>query len=289
VCEAPHPQSIIDTPDGRHVELKIHQCVWSGESVPNSLPAVLDCYRAHVARAEIDIAMLRDADFLVVHDLDLAQGTDGRGQVDTIGRSEASHLRLLRDARPTAEHAPLLSDVIAAVAAEPYPTLLELDVKDWKPWPWPRVEELARLVETAKDRVTFGGQSDANLRRLGVVDPSLHVGYTLPDFQEWRPETPGRLVLRFEALLDLVPAARELHLELEALVSLIEAGLVDCVARIQVRKLLVDVWTINAGTPAWEARLGAALRLGADILTTETPRELVREASAAFARYGDDV
>ncbi len=307
---APHPQSVITTPDGRQVDLKIHQCVWSGEYVPNSLPAVLDCYRAHVARAEIDIAMLRDEDFLVVHDLDLAEATDGHGQVDTTRRLDATRLRLLRAGQPTSEHAPLLTEVVAAIAEEPYSTLLELDLKDWKPWPWRRVEELARIVAPVRDRVTFGGNSDTNLRRLGVVDPALHLGYTLPAYSEWRrpvagddPASGGRegaaqgenaaqreeLVARFDALLAMVPRARELHVHLEDGVALASDGLADLAARLRARGILLDAWTITAGTPAWQARLAAALRVEADIITTETPRELVREASAAFARNRDDV
>ncbi len=269
--------------------LKIHQCIWSGEHAANSLSAVLDCYHAHVARAEIDIAMLRDEDFLVIHDLDLALATDGRGQVDGTRRAQAGRFRLLHAGRPTGELAPLLSDVIAAISAEPYPTLLELDVKDWKPWPWRRVEELARLVAPAKQRVTFGGDSDTNLRRLGVVDPTLNVGYTLPEYREWRPDGLAELATRFEALLGIVPNARELHVHLEDGVALAADGMHDLVARIHARGMLLDAWTISAGTPGWQERLAAALRLGADIITTETPRELVREASVAFARDRDDV
>jgi len=43
----------------------------------NSLPAIEECYRAAVARVEIDASMLRDADFLVVHDLTLDDSTTG--------------------------------------------------------------------------------------------------------------------------------------------------------------------------------------------------------------------
>jgi glycerophosphoryl diester phosphodiesterase len=278
MATAVHPQSVIRTPDGRQVDLKIHQCVWSGDYVPNSLPSVLDCYRAHVARAEIDIAMLRDQDFLVVHDLDLAHATDGRGRVDEVTAAQAGRLRLLQGGHPTTELAPLLSQVVAAIAAEPFPTLLELDLKDWKPWPWRRVEELARLVEPVRERVTFGGNTDTNLRRLVVVDPDIHVGYTLPDYVDWRTPDPAQVELRFEAFLAMVPTARELHVRLEDAVQLQADGVSDLTERVHGRGLALDAWTINAGTPRWQERLEAALRLCADVITTETPRELRAEA-----------
>jgi hypothetical protein len=91
--EAPHPESVIRLGGGggggdgdglvpRTVQLKVHQCVWSGDLPENSLPAIQECYRERVARAEIDVAILRDTDFLVVHDLNLAASTDGSGRVD---------------------------------------------------------------------------------------------------------------------------------------------------------------------------------------------------------------
>src|ERR1700716_1394191 len=147
MVDGPHPDSVLRYGEsGRQVQLKVHQCVWSGNYIPNSLAAIQDCYRARVARAEIDIAMLADEDFLVVHDLDLANATSSRGRVEDTTRAQAERLHLIRDGLASLERPPLLSEVADAIAREPYPTLLELDLKDWKPWPWPRVEELARLL-----------------------------------------------------------------------------------------------------------------------------------------------
>src|SRR5262249_29837269 len=163
---AAHPESVIRTDTGREVQLKVHQCVWSGEYPENSVPAIRECYREHVARAEVDVAILGDTDFLIVHDLDLAKATDGTGRVDQTTCRDSQHLRLTTNNVPTSERPPLLSEVVEMIAAEQFPTILELDLKDWKPWPWPRVEELARLLQPVKDRITFGGGADWNLRRL---------------------------------------------------------------------------------------------------------------------------
>src|SRR5690242_14883420 len=98
----PHPESVISW-TGREVQLKVHQCVWSGEHVANSLPAILDCYQAHVARAEIDVAMLRDEDFLIVHDRDLEVSTDGAGRADTVSRAVAKRLHLRQHGKLTSQ------------------------------------------------------------------------------------------------------------------------------------------------------------------------------------------
>jgi glycerophosphoryl diester phosphodiesterase len=304
---APHALSVIRTASGREVQLKVHQCVWSGDYPANSLPAIHDCFHAHVARAEIDLAALADQDFLVVHDLDLAHATDGQGRVGETSASDAKRLYLSEHGRVTSEHPALLSEVASAIAAEPYPTLLELDLKDWKPWPWPRVEELARLLEPVKDRVTFGGGADWNLRRLHTVDSSLPMGFTITDYLDWLPsdrqaDAPTRqrgaygyfdahplarerygptadyLRDRLGAILRLVPQSRDAHIRLLAVERMVEDGLTDLADLVHAQGMLLDVWTLNAGTQNWRERLAGALAVGADVITSETPRELARAA-----------
>ncbi|MDQ3808740.1 MAG: hypothetical protein M3336_00445, partial [Chloroflexota bacterium] len=210
---AAHPESVIRAAGGRDIELKVHQCVWSGAHPANSLAAIQECYRERVARAEIDVAMLHDADFLVVHDRTLDGSTDGRGPVDEVTRAESRRLRLVEGGRVTGQAPPLLSEVIEAIAAESFPTLLELDLKDWRPWPWQRVEELARLLQPVKERIRFGGVADWNLRRLHHVDPGLPMGFTVTQYLDWVPETttpdplPG--VRGAYGYLDRHPLARQ--------------------------------------------------------------------------------
>jgi glycerophosphoryl diester phosphodiesterase len=299
--------SVICTATGRQVPLKVHQCVWSGDYTPNSLEAIQDCFRAHVARAEIDLAMLKDQDFLVVHDLNLARATDGAGRTDETSRGDAVRLHLTHHGAPTGAHPALLSEVVAAVAVEPYPTLLELDLKDWKPWPWPRVEELARVLEPVKERITFGGGADWNLRRLRHVDPTLPMGFTISNYLDWVPEDlpigslPGvrgaygyldahplararlgptneYLRDRLSGLIRLVPGAREIHVRLLAVEQMLDDGLLDLPDLLHAQGMLLDVWTLNAGTPNWRERLDRALAAGADVITTETPRDLADAA-----------
>jgi hypothetical protein len=77
---AAHPGSIIGAADGRVVLLKVYRCLWSGAHPENSLSAIAECYRESVARAEIDVQPLRDADFLVLHDAGLEGLTTGPAQ-----------------------------------------------------------------------------------------------------------------------------------------------------------------------------------------------------------------
>jgi glycerophosphoryl diester phosphodiesterase len=308
MVEAPHAESVICAESGQVVQLKVHQCVWSGEYLGNSIEAIQDCYRAHVARAEIDVAMLADEDFVVVHDLDLEQATDGAGRADQTTRAQAERLHFTQDGSVTGTRVAVLSEVAASIVAEPYPTLLELDLKDWKPWPWARVEELARILQPIKERVTFGGGADWNLRRLQRVDSSLRMGFTISAYLDWLPEgvepqacadsrgaygyldrhplarerlgpTADYLRDRVGAVIGLVPGVRDIHIRLRAVERMLEDGLTDLAELLHRRGMLLDVWTLNAGSLSWEPRLLRAIASGADVITTETPRELARAAS----------
>jgi glycerophosphoryl diester phosphodiesterase len=299
----PHPDSLLRAPDGRVVFLKVHRCRWSDVYPENSLPAIQECYRARVARAEIDLNILRDAEFLVTHDSALDHATTGAGPVRETSRLEAESLRFRWRGQVTDHRPALLGEVVAVIREEPYPTLLELDVQDFLPWPWERVEELARLVEPVKDRVVFGGSADWNLRRLLRVDPSLPVGFNPGYYLDWAltdldadplpgvrgaygyldahplararwSATPDYLRDRLGGLLRLVPNARELHLSLATFERMLDDGLTDAAELFHAAGLLLDVWTLDAETPAWRDRLARAVATGADIITTNTPHAL---------------
>src|SRR5438270_3073187 len=311
MVDAPHPHSVIHTAMGREVHLKVHQCVWSGDYPGNSLPAIQECIGAQIAQAEIDVAILKDQDFLVVHDLDLATGTDGSGRVDETSCCATVGIHLKQDGVSTSARPVLLSDVVAAIASESNSTVLELDLKDWKPWPWPRVEELASMLQPIKRRITFGGGADWNLRRLLHVDPTLPMGFTISDYLDWLPEgqesdaslpgvrgaygyldahplararlgpTADYLRDRIGAIVRLVPGARDIHIRLVAMERMLDDGLTDLADMLHAQGMLLDVWTLNAGTANWRERLLGALALGADVVTTETARELAQAAREA--------
>lgn len=300
---APHPDSVFTAPDGRVVELKVHRCLWSGDYPENSLAAIEETYRAAAARAEIDLCVLKDGDLLVLHDVQLEDATDGTGLASQVTRREAESLRLRnRDGTLSQHRPPLFSEVAAAIAGMPFPTLLELDLKDNEPLPWARVEALARLVEPVKDRIVFGAEADWNLRRLLHVDPTIPVGFNPAFYLDWSPngEADGVDWLRLGAygyldahplaerrltstaeyvadrlggILRLVPGAREAHLRLATFERMLDDD-VPAAALFHAAGLQLDVWTLDAGTPEWHERFVRAVANGADIITTNTPRHL---------------
>lgn len=298
-----HPLSVLRAPDGREVQLKVHGCVWSGEYPENSLAAIRECLTAPVARAEIDLNLLRDRDFLVTHDALLDGGTTGSGPVRLTTRKEAAQLHCRWRDKVWDDRPALLSEVVELLQAEASATILELDAKDVEPWPWPRVEELARLVEPVRDRIIVASCADWNLRRLVYVDSRIRVGFTPTFYLDWVPpdvtpdDLPGEvgaygyrdrhplararseptsdyLWERFSALMRLVPGATEMHIRLSLFEHMQSDGLGDTAHRLHRAGLRVDVWTLDAGTPDWQGRLNNAVWAGVDVVTTNTAQQL---------------
>jgi glycerophosphoryl diester phosphodiesterase len=185
----------------------------------------------------------------------------------------------------------------------PSPTLIELDAKDEEPWPWPRVEELARLVEPVRERVVFGGCADWNLRRLVQVDPAIKVGFTPTYYLDWvlpnaKPDAlPGAMGAygyldrhplaaerrgptaeylwdRLSALARLVPGACELHLRLSLFERMRADGFNDAPRKLHDLGMRIDVWTLDADTPNWDTRLAQAVESGVDVVTSNTAQRL---------------
>ncbi|HEY3058238.1 MAG TPA: hypothetical protein VGL99_04600 [Chloroflexota bacterium] len=251
------------------VEFKAHQCRWSGDFSGNSLAAVRECLEQQVPRAEIDIALIGH-EFVVTHD-------------------------------PPAT-GPLFGEVVELMTAIEGPTLLELDMMDLDPLPASTLEALLRLVEPVKERIVFNSSADWNLRRLLRLDGTLRIGFDVFGEIDWVPEgqeeeeggtlprgaygyldahplararhTSAREYLfdRLGGIVRLVPGAREIHLRLLAFERMLadDFDVVDLVHR---AGMVLDVWTLDAGAPAWHQRLKRAIDAGVDVVTTNTPRE----------------
>jgi len=303
----PHPDSVLPRPSGGTTLLKVHRAIWSGTLPANSLAAIAECCAAGVARAEIDVQPRRDGGFVVFHDDRLDRSTDGPGAVRELGDAELARVRLRWRGETTPHGLCDLGDALAAIAAAPYPTVFELDLKELEPWPWPRVEAFAKLLEPVRDRVLLGTEADWNLRRILTVDPLIPVSLNPGAYLDWEAED-GHPVLprgaygyldrhplasrrggpirdyladRFGGISRLVPGTRELHLRLAFFERMLDDGVDDAAALIRAAGPAVDVWTLDAGAPRWEDRLRRVIAADVDIVTTNTAPALAAAARAS--------
>jgi glycerophosphoryl diester phosphodiesterase len=286
----PHPDSLLIRRGGPPVWLKVHRCVWSGRHAPNSLDAVRECHRARVARAEVDLWLLRDRDGVIDHD----------GLIELPGHRLVSAAEVGRDdllAVPAAGRPPLLSELVELVRGERYPTVIEIDLKDEVPWTRERVDEIVGRVSPIRERVTLAGCQDETLRRLAAAEASLSVGFNPQYHLDWLPRdraeelagpadadgwfdrtggrTPGE---RLRALRALVQTAGELHLRLEAFERLLLETDGDAAELLHDDGWAIDIWTLDAGMVGWRTRLAAAVAAGVDMITTTTAPVLAAAA-----------
>jgi glycerophosphoryl diester phosphodiesterase len=297
--------SHVEGPHGP-VALKVHGCQWSGQYPENSLAAIGECLTASVARAEFDLRMLRDQDFVLLHDDELQRADGSPAPANAVAVSEL----LAGAAVDQAGGSPaLLSDTVALLGSVPQGTIFEIDAKDDAPWPWARVEELAGLLEPVRDRIVLAGCADANLRRMARVAPEVPLGFDPLYHFDWlasgeleplappagaygyrdadpsarQPDMLMRDYLRhrFRSLLDMVPGIREVHLRLQTFERLLDDDFGEVVAMVHERGLLLDVWTLDRGTPHWRSRFDRALAAGVDMVTTNTAPVIVAELSRA--------
>jgi len=275
-----HPESVVRARGGRLVELKAHRGTWSGTHPENSLAALGECFAARVARVEIDFRSRGD-EFVVAHD-EPRRGT----------------------------RVPLLCEALDIVrAAPPGPTVLMLDAKDDAPWPRSTALTLARLCDPVRDRVFVGSPADWNLRLLRKVDPALAIAFDPQYYLTWDSRVhvvPGRrgaygyqdvhplalrrtvpaadyLRERLGTLLGAVDRIREIHLRLAFFERMRRDGF-DIAGFVHDAGVLIDVWTLDAGTRAWRSRLARAVAAGVDIVTTNTPREFAAALAGHSAR-----
>ncbi|TMB94192.1 MAG: hypothetical protein E6J38_08665 [Chloroflexi bacterium] len=184
---------------------------------------------------------------------------------------------MTHDAPRRDEPVPRLADALAIVREAPRgPTVLMLDAKDGAPW---SSETVAVDQDVA---LTFDPQYYLEAKGSDSPLPGRDGAYGYHDAHPlaFRRTVPPAAYLRerVAALLHLVPGIREFHVRL-ALFEQMEDDGFNVIAAAHDAGVLVDLWTLDAGTPRWHERLVRALDAGTDILTTNTPRELSRAVS----------
>ena len=296
---SPNPDSFI-TVGARTVDLKVHRCLWSGRYSENSPLAIADCATERVLRSEIDVRLLRDGEFVLLHDDRFDRVTDAHGLVRDATAVEATRARFQDGSHPL-----LFSEAAELIAASEYPRWIELDLKDLAPYTRPQAEALARAAQPLKGRGHFSTPADWNLRRLLDVDPTLGVSLNphcyidtafdedirLPEgaygYRDAHPLARQRVSTTAEYLRDRlggimrqVPGVIEAHVRVEMFERVLDDGVNDFAEIFHALGMKLDVWTLDATAPTWRDRLSRMLAGGVDIVTTNTPRELAAAGRA---------
>jgi glycerophosphoryl diester phosphodiesterase len=273
-----------------------------GAHPPNSLAAIAAALDDGAAWIEIDVLPLAYDDYMLVHDFDLASETTGSGFTTAATPEAVRGLHIVHDGHITDHRPPLLSDVVALMASHPGTARLQIDYKfvfptqDDEP-----LARLARLIAPLGQRALVSTGADWHLTRLHALGGDFDLGFDIGFYLDARPEavdprlpphrlgaygyhddhplaaqrmvtTARYLELRCEALHAAVPFARVWYVSHRLITRCLEDGF-NMAAWLKARDVLLDAWTIDAGTPG-AAHVPTLADAGVSLFTSNTPRAI---------------
>jgi glycerophosphoryl diester phosphodiesterase len=280
---------------------------------PGTLPALRACLESGARLIEIDISLLADNQFALLHGPLLEHETTGSGPIRAHTTEHVKELRHLYHGKVTGVTIGFLSEAVALLQQHPGPVELQLDLK---PDVYSADDVLARLVtslQPVKGRVRVTSPSDWALRRLRAFDSDLLLGFDpllyleadfgqkrepgIPPFRQgaygyWddHPLASRRwgsaaeyLAARAEALYAQVPPGMIWYIHAGLLGKALEDGF-DWIAYLHAYDAQVDAWTLDAHRPEHVALARRLIAQGVDRITTNNALALAQVLGAG-AKY----
>lgn len=124
-------RALLDDEHSRYVMVVAHRACWAEGAPENSISAIRNCIALGVDMVEIDVALTADGVPVLMHDLGVDRMTNGAGLVSSLTFAELRSLRLRAGAggvntEVTQERVPSLREVLEAAKGK---ILINLDVK----------------------------------------------------------------------------------------------------------------------------------------------------------------
>lgn len=265
--------------------------------LPNSLGALQACLAAGARAVEVDISLLADGQFALLHGPMLDRETTGSGPVNAHTTEQVRALRYARQGEVTDAPVGLFSQAIDLLCQHPYPVELQLDLKPDVFLSNDVLSRLAADLQPVKDRVRVTSPADWALRQLHAVDPGLALGFdpllyleldsgdawdsTLPPFRlgayGYRDDHPlasrrwgepaDYLAARAEALWVQAPTNAIWYINAWLLGQTLDDGF-DWIAYLHARDAQVDAWTLDTHRPEQVALARRLAAQGVDRITT---------------------
>jgi glycerophosphoryl diester phosphodiesterase len=308
-----HAQSQQPFRERSDVLLIHHMANRDHEQPAGTLPALRVCLEAGARVIEIDISLLADNQFALLHGPLLEGETTGSGPIRAHTTEQVRELRHLYHGKATGVAVGLLSEAVEFLQQYPGPVELQLDLK---PDVYSSDDVLSGLVASlrpVRDRVRVTSPSDWALRRLRALDPDLPLGFDpllylepnlgqkrepgIPPFRQgaydyWddHPLASRRwgsaaeyLAARAEALYAQVPASMIWYIHAGLLGKALDDGF-DWIAFLHACDAQVDAWTLDAHRPEHVVLARRLIAKGLDRITTNNAPALAQVLGVA-ARY----
>jgi glycerophosphoryl diester phosphodiesterase len=262
-----------------------------------SLPALQACLEADARAVEIDISLLADGQFALLHGPTLERETTGSGPIAALTSEQVRALQHVQRGEVTEVGVGLLSEALDLLRQ--YPSTAELQL-DLKPDVYSTDAVLSKLVTDLRpvmDRVRVTSPSDWALRRLHALEPSLALGFdpllyleidygehsdpTVPPFRQgaygyWDDHplstrrwgaTADYLAARADALWIQAPPGAIWYIDAGLLDQALGDGF-DWIAYLHDRGVEVDAWTLDAHRPERAVLARRLAAQGVDRITT---------------------
>ena len=287
----------------KSVTLIHHSAHCGHQSPPGSLSALQQCLAAGAAVIEIDVIPLADGSFALLHDENLANGTNGEGSTPQMKRSQVEDLYYTTHGEVTDEKVGFLAEAINLLKEYPNTRLLQLDLKPFTPLTQGVLRDFCALIDPVIERIQVTSVADWAVRSLSKFSPELALGFDpllyldlvddesrpdgIPPFRvgaynlrddhplsafQWGP-LGDYFAARAAALLIQVPKGCEWFIRAELLKLALDAGF-DWIDFLHQTGSTVDGWTIDIDKPEHIELAQSLVEQGIDKLTTDTPAQL---------------
>ena len=272
---------------------------------PGTLPALRACLEAGARVIEIDISLLADNQFALLHGPLLEYETTGSGLIRDHTTEQVRELRHLHRGKVTGVAISFLAEAIELLRQYPGSVELQLDLKPDVYSPDDVLSRLVACLQPVKDRVRVTSPSDWAIRRLWTLDPDLPLGFDpllyleadfgqkrepgIPPFRQgaygyWddHPMASRRwgsaadyLAARAEALYAQVPSGMIWYIHAGLLEKALDDGF-DWIAYLHANNAQIDAWTLDAHRPEHVALARKLIAQGVDRITTNNAPALAQ-------------
>jgi glycerophosphoryl diester phosphodiesterase len=236
------------------------------------------------ASMEVDLRILADGRFAVLHNKTLDRETTGSGPVNAASTDDLRKLRLRSsDGAPTRDPVLLLDDLAALVPRDSASdALVQLDLKEPRDTLSEAAAEsfAAAVAPVARNMIISGGHWDA-VKYLATTAGDLRVGFDpceLPEAGGLR--TPADVAAFVAASEAIAPDAAMIYLDYTLILKALDLGY-DIVDAFHVLGKEIDAWTLNPDHPNAANSLGRLIECRVDQITSDEPIAIEELAGAA--------
>lgn len=235
------------------------------------------------ASMEVDLRVLADGRFAVLHNATLDRETTGSGPVDTASADDLRKLRLRSpDGTATRDPVLLLDDLVALVPRDiTSVALVQLDLKETRDALSAAAVAsfLAAVAPVARNMIISGGDWAA-VKYLSTAVGDLRVGFDPCDLPEANGiRTPADVAAFVSVSEAIAPDAGMIYLDYTLILKALDLGY-DIVDAFHRRGKQVDAWTLNLDHPNASSSLNRLIECRVDQITSDEPIAIEELAGA---------